>query len=283
MNIEEILPPFIDFKSTYVENCESGKNYLQNQKIVLVGLVRNLELQLEKNIATLVSFLEYAKDYKIVLFENDSQDKTKEILSKLSNNNPNIKIICRDYNRPHFGPVKDKTRTTALAEYRNILIDYIKEYYGDYDYTIMCDMDFLDVSINGIYNTFGWFAYSKNVDAVVGYSYQIKHVMSREYKQLWNYDSWAYRATWWSYLSYNTKFTDFDNMFWFGCFIPPVGSSPTKICSGFGGMGIYKTNAILSAKYEGYDCEHVCLHYNIFRTNPKFNLLINPSQIMLMN
>jgi hypothetical protein len=72
-------------------------------------------------------------------------------------------------------------------------------------------------------------------------------------------------------------------MLWFGFWIPPKGSAPIKINSGFGGMAIYKTKFYLIGNYSGVDCEHVTFHYDIVNKNSKFNLFLNPSQVMLMS
>lgn len=282
MNIETMLPPFRGFVEDYNRLNLIGEKYFAQQKIVLLGLVRNLESKLENNIQELVKLLSNAKDYKIVLFENDSIDNTKTILKKITSENNNIIVISQDYNRKHFGATKERERTEALAEYRNILQNYVNENFSDFDFVIVSDIDFVDFSRKGVYNTFGWFASSNDIDASAGNAYELKHTLSQKIKTLWNYDSWAYRGSWWNYLQYDTEQTYFDNMLWFNFYIPPVGSIPTKVYSAFGGMTIYKTKKYLQAQYEGHDCEHVCLHYNLFKSDPNFNLMLNPSQIMLM-
>lgn len=282
MKITELLPPSQDFFTNYHEKINIGKKFIQSQKIVFVGLARNIEHQIEHSVKRLVKIGESAQEYKIIIFENDSEDNTKSILEHLSSTNSNIITIHDKYNRPQFGPVQDTERTMALAEYRNILKEYVRNQLPDYDFVIVSDMDFIDFSDDGCYNSFGWLAlHSNSIDAVAGNSFEYKHVTTTEKKSLWNYDSWAFRYTWWNQLQTLDCIT-FSSMLWFGFFIMPVGSTIISVNSAFGGMTIYKTQQFIQGQYDGFDCEHVCFHYNLKQTIPSFQLVLNPSQIMLV-
>jgi hypothetical protein len=179
--------------------------------------------------------------------------------------------------------VQDTERTNALAEYRNRLKDYVKQHLADYDFIIVSDMDFVDFSDLGCYNSFGWLArHPDTIDAVAGNSFEYKNVTLANQKSLWNYDSWAFRYTWWNQLPVLDSMT-YNGMLWFGFFIMPVGSPIIPVNSAFGGMTIYKTNQFIQATYDGYDCEHVCFHYSLKQNIPSFQLVLNPSQIMLLD
>lgn len=136
----------------------------------------------------------------------------------------------------------------------------------------------MDFSINGLLNTFGWMSDNEIIKAMCGISIRYQNVLSQAHKNYWNYDCWAYRGNWW--IDKQTEVNDTNSMLWFGFWIPPVGSPPTRINSGFGGMCVYESKFLLSNKYEGYDCEHVCLHKNIYNNTNNFSLYMNPSQIM---
>jgi hypothetical protein len=103
---------------------------------------------------------------------------------------------------------------------------------------------------------------------MAGVSYLVQNNM------LLNYDSWAYRHTWWEDLQ--------ENMHWFPMWFPFAGSLPFKVNSAFGGSVLYETKMFLSADYDGYDCEHVCFHKNILTKNPECKLFMNPSQLMVV-
>lgn len=290
-NIENLLPNMSEFHEKYHKLIDLGKQYLANQNIIILGLVRNAESKIDNNIHRLCELGQTAKNYKISLFENDSIDTTVEKLKNIKSNNNFIDIESRTLNRPHFGPTQELERTTALAEYRNFLRLEVEKKYNKYNYTIVCDMDFNDFSINGIYNSFGWFSFINTIDAIAGNSFELKHTLNQEKPSLWNYDSWAFRYMWW-YFPYltdeiianqkNSGLFPYDPNLWFGFFIPPLGSPLIPVNSAFGGMTIYKTDKYITGEYSGYDCEHVCFHRSLKEKYSTYNIYVNPSQAMLV-
>lgn len=283
MNIETLLPCDQQFTKNYRDKINLGQNSFSNKKIVFAGLCRNIGSKINDNITKLLSLAQTCKDYKIVIFENDSIDNTKELLVDWTQKNSNIICIFDSNNRPQYGAVKDKDRIIALSEYRNRVKNYIKEHLSDYDFVIVTDMDFLDFSFDGIYNTFGWFAnFPDEVDAIAGNSFEYKDIMESGRNSLWNYDSWAFRYNWWNELP---KFSSMNyySMLWFGFWILPVGLDIIPVNSAFGGMAVYKLSQYIQSEYDSFDCEHVTLHYNLKQIiKPKFQLFLNPSQIMLV-
>lgn len=280
-DIEQLLPIHEPFKVEYEKYVNNGKDVLKGKKIVFSMLCRNSEKSLKKNVDLLVSLVEpYVEDYRFVIFENDSTDNTVDVLQSLYSKNSKIQYRSEKYERPHFGPVKSSERTNALAEYRNKSRDIIREKYSDFDYAIVVDSDFISMSQDGFYNSFGLMDFTQ-CDAMAGTSYQL--VQQNGKTQLWNYDSWAFRGSWWHDLSYfRSQFVIDNPMLWFGFYIIPRGSSPYAVNSAFGGMAIYKMQTYLTGDgYSGQDCEHVMFHLNI-RKNTNSLIMVNPSQIMLM-
>jgi hypothetical protein len=277
-----ILP---EFEKIYEQNCIAGKSFLSSKNIVITGLIRNVGDKLESNLQSLNFLEENSKSVKYFLYENDSSDNTVEILNSTKSQKNNFYFKSETLNLPKFGSVKNKKRTEALSSHRNTCLKYIENNWSDSDYVIVIDLDFKMISINGILNTFGLFQTFKFIDAMAGNSFELKtmDMQNPNYKQIWNYDSWAYRGNWWEDLhKYPECFKNYDPMLWFGHWHPPIGSPPIPANSAFGGCCIYKTSKFISGRYEGHDCEHVCFHKNIF-TNHGLNLYINPSQIMLFN
>lgn len=281
-NISLLIPKDPSFGKEYDDLVHRGKESIRNLKIVFLGLARNLEKVLESSINRLVQLGGLAKDYKIVIFENDSIDNTKIILDKLSNSNHNISVLSECNHRPQFGTIKDIERTTALAEYRNKLKDYAVEHFPEYDFVIVTDLDFVDFSLHGVYNSFGWFdKFPNRISAIAGNSYEYKYVTSDTTQSLWNYDSWAFRYNWWTELPGLPSMT-YNRMMWFGFFVMPVGLPIIPVNSAFGGMAIYKMDEFKLGTYDGTDCEHVRFHYSLKQNISNFQLVLNPSQIMLV-
>lgn len=280
--IEEMLPLYKEFERTYLSKIELGKEHIKNQKIAVLCLTRDSEQYLENNIEKITHLLELALDYKIILYENDSIDNTKTVLQKLADKNKNIRYYTEDNGRKKFGSVKSLERTQSLAEYRNKLLNQIKNDRNlcVYDYVMVMDLDFADFSEPGILNSFGWLSDNNSIDAIAGNSFELKKVFN-EYS-LWNYDSWAFRFSWWNELK-NNEYIRYNPMLWFGLFIMPMGSPLLQVNSAFGGTAIYRTKKFIHGVYDGYDCEHVCFHLSLDRTYASFSLMLNPSQIMFFN
>lgn len=280
-----ILP---EFEKNYHSKIAIGKKFIANKNIAILGLARNLQHTLYDNLISISSISKYAKNVHYFIYENDSSDNTVAILEKCKQSINNFNYQSESLNLKSFHhltlesklELKSIERTENLAKHRNVCLSYVKDNLQDSDFVIVIDLDFEKFSLDGVLNSFGWLA-EDFTDAMVGTSLELKHLFSNEHKNLWNYDCWAYRGTWWEDLQKYSKSYGYDPMLWFGFWQLPVGSQPVHVNSAFGGIGIYKTQQYISVKYEGYDCEHVCLHKNLKLQYPNFKLSINPSQLML--
>lgn len=260
---------FDEFKQQYESLVKHGAAVALEKRVCITGLARDIESSIQNVLHTLTNLASMFKECHFVVYENDSKDSTAKLLTDWSGTLENTKIISETINATHpVGPAhKAKSRTQALASYRNRCHDYISNNITDIDYVIVIDLDFMFYSLEGLFNSIAWMSASENkINAMAGISYL------RKQQNLVNYDSWAFRHTWWS--------DQQSNMPWFSLWFPFAGSTPFKVNSAFGGSVIYDAHAYLSAKYDGYDCEHVCFHKNISQNQQ--NLYINPSQIMIL-
>lgn len=279
-NIEQLLKVNKFHTENYQLYIDRGIDYLAKTKISFACLVRDIENRIDSNITKVHNFAKkYCQEYNIIFFENDSTDNTVSKLEQIKLQYTNVDFISKKYNRAKFGSVKIPARTIALSEYRNELNRFIKTNYNN-DYIIVLDFDFADFSENGILNSFGYFASNKEYSGIVGNSFSIQTLFGMS-DQLWNYDSWAYRGSWWEDITQNPTINHIDPMGWFGLWIPPVGSKPFQVNSAFGGCGIYKSNYYHEGIYSGPDCEHVLFHYSLYNKYTDFKLFLNPSQVML--
>lgn len=283
--IEQLLPVHDMFKALYEEKILHGKQLLKKSDIVIISLARNVENVIHKNLNQILTFFnEHAKSVNYVIFENDSTDNTVKIITDYTKIFKNqIHLISENLDREHFGPVKDAQRIIALSEYRNKAQMYAKQFKSDF--VVVLDIDFTYINLNGILNSFGWLHDNNNIGGIAGNSFEFKPGIYKEDPEkytLWNYDSWAFRHNWWLDLQNNPPAPQnaIDPMFWFGCWIPPTGSPPITVNSAFGGCGIYRSQFYFEAQYDNKDCEHVCLHFALYK-NSNFNLVLNPSQQMV--
>jgi len=282
LSLKTALPLIKEHANLYKSFLDLGIDSLSKKRIAVSILARNNSDVIQKNLTILINALKKAKDYRIIIYENDSEDNTVELIKDLAKDNDRILLHTKKHNRKHYGPVRNVERTINLAEYRNHNLSVIAKNFADFDYTIVCDIDFLEFYDVSIYHSLGVIQ-QPNVNAVCGVSYTIKQYGDQQI--LWNYDSWAYRGSWWQDLNLipGLSYHMFkDAMAWYGIFIPPMGSQPFQVNSAFGGMAIYKTCEYIQGLYKGGDCEHVNFHLSLSNKNPKFMLLLNPSQVMLM-
>jgi hypothetical protein len=276
------LPVLEKYLERYKFYLINGKQKASNSKVVFGALTRNSFIKIKKNLEVIDELGKYFKDYKIVIYENDSIDGTKEILKEIAYNNQNIKIIGSDYNRPQFGPVKSIERIKYLSQYRDELKNFICNNYNDYDYVIIFDLDFDQISIDGIFNSFGYLNIYNDIDCMAGNSYQISNNIIR------NYDCWAFKLNDWEFNSNKiiSSYQKYPDDYWFQFFIVPNGGEIYKVLSAFGGSAIYKMDFYKIGKYskEPFDlCDHVLFHKDIWeKTDGNFKLYVNPSQITLM-
>jgi hypothetical protein len=156
-----------------------------------------------------------------------------------------------------------------MAKARNKCFEFGKSILSDPDFYMVIDLDFLNLSIHGVLNSFGWLALNQNISAICGNSYIDFSSSNKEVFQ--NYDSFAFRLNYW----------DYREPFWYAYFNLPIGSPPIPVYSGFGGLCIYRSDQY-GPYYTGDDCEHVTLHKTLKSQIPNFSLYYNPSQIMVL-
>jgi hypothetical protein len=237
------------------------------------------------------------KDYKVIIFENDSSDGTKELLSQWQMKNPKVKIISQD-----FG-FKKRPSIKFLASIRNkYLEEMVNSEYKDFDLLMLLDMDMsygvdirgvfdsiakIDqwdmVCANGIFNSAG-----KMYDA---YAYRDKKFPFSPIKwqqlcfagdERCNYPSGIIKDL----LAFRNNWQASTRLYWLKI-IPQIQSvykvnSPLhEVNSCFGGMAIYKKAFITNCLYdsENEDCEHVAFHDCIKSKNKSRNYL-NPNMVL---
>jgi hypothetical protein len=211
-----------------------------SQNIIICGVVKNIGNKLKPNIDHAINTGKYFLNYKIVIYENNSTDNTKDIL-KLYSSNKNVKIISEDIDGiqlrennklwayTEITGSSHPCRSEHISNARNKLIDEInKPEYDIYNYLIIIDLDSNGWEINGILDSFNR---KDNWDVIFGNSTP-------------HYDYCALR-------------TDF---FLFGPEIigEPFWNLPNynftsneliPVYSAFNGIGIYKKNIFRKYKY----------------------------------
>jgi hypothetical protein len=263
---EHLYKPGEGLASQYQAAVRRGRARMAETRIVFCGLARNVanilpltRLRLERTGAMFA-------DYRIFLYENDSADDTAAQLAAWAAVNSRVQLVSERRGRRQHASVRCLARAADMAEYRNRCQQHVRELWTDFEYVCVVDTDLLNGwSYDGLAHSFG----SEPWDSVGAYGviHRRRHFSLRAL----HYDVWAYRA--------------------FGDFAPlegKVGNALSwrrgqplvPVYSCFGGIGLYRMPAWLSACYSGEDCEHVTLH-RAMRAAGYDRQFLNPSQIAL--
>jgi len=259
----------VDFES---KSREEVLAKISQKSITFAASIRNCGSSLKADIELAMRLGAYFNDYKIVLFENDSVDSTKNILSAFAGET-NIKIFSMDGLDSHF-----PFRTQRISFARNILFNEVKR--NNSDYFCNMDMDGIignDFSFDGFLSNFCfdecWDAvFPANVDKYYDI-WALRHeaICPDDYQRVMNAMSPIFsNEIIFDHALNNLQKIDFKMLNGWLC-----------VDSAFGGMGIYKTNKFINSNYfgvkDGYEvCEHVTFHLKAVEAgaqifiNPKF-------------
>jgi len=241
----------------------------QSQKVIICGVVKNVERTIEKNIQHALETGSNFEKFKIVIYENDSTDNTKGILNKYIKNK-NIKIICENIsgnNEKENNKIWAYTEVTGsnhpcriehISNARNKLLNEInKPEYDEFTHVIVVDLDSNGWHIPGILDSFN---ISSNWDAVFANSYNY-------------YDFYALRT---SFFPFGPEIIG--ESFWN---LPSYKfeNELVPVFSAFNGIGIYKKEILKNYKYDFIVNENVKQFYrNYLQNNTISNNVIEKIQ-----
>jgi len=228
---------------------------------IVCGCTKNSASYIEKHLSLLYSMSPLFEKFKMMIYENNSTDHTKEILEEFKKKHILFDYVSENINIP--------IRTQVLAHGRNTLLQYI----SGYEYMIMVDLDdvistFKPGQLKYLFQEKEWDALFANC---LGKYYDIWAL--RIGRDTWtpdcpfeviDYDCWEMAQ------QYKSKRVVSQHQKQ----IPIRGLIPVD--SAFGGLGIYKVSTIEKAmkkemklyqgiKNEGIKndrivCEHVSFH-----------------------
>lgn len=262
----------IDLSNEYIK-----KGYLRaaQSKIAICCLVRNNAKIVNKSKIRLEHIGKYFKDYKIIMFENDSDDNTRELLKEWRKENSNVILLdcCDDGNCDcklkhmtgySFG-YNSSQRLSRMARFRENYLNYVKKSLNDYDYMLVVDFDLNgNADINGLFDSIAkddWGAIFCNGRTSMPGSFGAMTIP---------YDSLAYLDENSGYenvqvslssLSYNTL----------SMIYMTATTHFGRVKSAFNGYGLYKIKILNDCSYIGNDslCEHINLANCIDKKNEK--------------
>ena len=283
---------------------EIGKKEISNHKIIIVGITRDNLEDLLVTIKHINHIGSQFKDYRVILFENDSKDGTKIALNLWAKKDPKVKIISEDFN------LQKRPSHKFMADIRNKYLNAIKDKeYDDFDMIMAIDMDMsYGIDIRGIQDSFSkinqWdavcsngltrknkmfdmFAFRNDEFPFTPLKWQEVCSNTDESNKWFKKckDGYKYaQGIVYKYMGFRGGWQENSRLYWMlivpqGQKIYPIGSSLIPVNSCFGGMAFYKKNILNYCKYNSIDndCEHVPFHQCIKDKN-NARIFMNPSQ-----
>jgi hypothetical protein len=302
-NMDKIWRPSRYKNSFLIENykytsedkniIEKGKKRAENTKMVIYTLCRNISKEFDKSKKQLEDIGKLFKEYKIIVFENDSNDNSRDLLKNWTKENKNIILLdCCDkclfplnncycdeekYNcklrhkKGYDIGVVSSSRVHMMKNHRNKCLEYIKNNFSNYDYVGVFDFDIEGgILKSGIYHSIGL----DNWDAIFANGRSPLPPFSLNSSM---YDSFAYRS------ENNDNESTVKKWFKMIKLKSKVGDKLIPVKSAFNGFGIYKLNSTRDSKYKimnsPLNCEHVGLHDDMYKKG--FNkMYINPNMLL---
>jgi hypothetical protein len=262
---ESRFAPRMADQATYDASVTRGYGRMRGSRVVIAGLARDIEAIVNTTIARIERLGSMFRDYRAVIYENDSADQTRQKLHDWQDQNPRVTIISEDRNDPVNLPSRCLSRAARMAYYRGQCHQLISRGHARYDHVIIVDTDLYGGwSYDGIAHTFGqddWDFVGAN-----GIIYRRRWLQPNTTS---HYDAWAFRVDS-NFTPLTTKQVNhmrYDR-----------GQPMQRVYSCFGGLGIYRMPAFMAGRYDGSDIEHVTFHREMHRRGFGRTFL-NPSLI----
>lgn len=272
---------------------DNGKEICKTKKILFCGIIRDAATNLERNILRYKRCVEPFKESKLFLYENDSKDKTLDILKKYKSDDVDYISESRKDSTyiENVGKQKDPFhfyRCQVLSECRNKYMSLIqeREWNKYYDYICMVDMDIVGGwSYDGFYHSIYMLdnipdsACMSAYGVLADYTQRLKLEQTNSKNYIF-FDSFAFRP-----INNNPKIHKLQTSMF-----NPInfcrGEEIEEVISNFNGLAIYKSEYFTKDKqyktnqwHEGYvDSEHIFFHQQIREQGGK--IFLNPNLIV---
>ncbi len=264
---EDLFPVSPELCSDYRRLVALGQCRMQQSTAVLCGLARDVAEILPVTIARFERIGECFGDYRVVIYENDSRDDTRAMLLAWAQRNHRVQVVTETTGDPVNPRTRCLNRAARMAKYRNCCLGVLRSKFADFDYALVLDTDLKGGwSYDGIANTIGHDSWD-----FVGSNGIIFKRQALNLNVPIQYDAWAFR---WDENFTSLPTSAVNVLQW------QRGQPLVPVTSCFGGLGVYRMPALLSAHYSGWDVEHIPLHQEM-RKNGFHRAFINPSQIAL--
>jgi len=245
---------------------------ISQAEILIAGPTRNNALTLASEVGTLFNSVQGFKNAYCLVIESDSTDNTVAELESLKQASPSFDYL-------NLGTLAKKMprRTERLAFARNRILEEVRNNpkYASVEYVVMADLDGINRSITREKIEACW-ELAEPWDVITA-------VQSDRY-----YDIWALRHPDWNPIDCFTQRSRLELVIGKEAannlavkakqvVLPSLGM--IEVDSAFGGLGIYKRDALLAGRYIGLDdvgneaCEHISFHTDLRKAG--YRIFIN--------
>ena len=263
-----------------IKSYRDAINIMKSKSVVITGCCRNNDIYIKQNLNIIDKIGQQFKEYKVIIYENDSNDNTRQTL--IENKKYNYDYIFEDN-------INISNRTERIAYCRNKILQQVNiSNYTNYDYLLMLDLD--DVLVSGkiistikscfLYNSTQWDAMFANCSDEY---YDIYALRKKKYLTTccWNNVYLSKQLG----ISHEIAYERCINKYIINY---PIYTKIMPVISAFGGAGLYKLSCILktNATYNGYEpthvdkqiCEHVSFNTTLVKNS--YKLYINPRMLI---
>ena len=274
-------------KTAYDDAVQRGYDIMSKSKMVFCILCRDMteKVSLLQRRVTLTcrSF----NDYAVVIFENDSEDNTRQLLKQWQSSDPqHVHLLeCPEAADCRLKQLKMYTygnlsasRMRRMADFRNRYVNYTKKNFSDFDYAIVLDGDTQGPwSVDGIAHTIGqreqpqWDVVAAMAQASFPGTFGTHMIMN---------DALAYVG------DDNAKLVAQDGAMKKIDFALRVfdhsrrpGEPMYAVRSAFNGMAIYRLPAFFAGSYGTDECEHIGKHETMAAAGYG-RIFINPALLL---
>lgn len=270
---DEVLPVTDEWRDLYDEVLCDGEAAAGRSHVTICGMARNIAGILPVTFARLAEIVKAFGDWGVVIVENDSTDKTKEVLKTFETQNPGRAIcLTNDFDWPHLHGFEAE-RVQRYATLRNMYREATFQHFPQTDLILAVDLDcWGGWSVEGLLNGVGWMKRYKDAACMASTSLYQGIVVGNEVC-FGHYDTWALRVHGWE--EHLTP--------WKTAWLPPPGSPPVQVYSAFGAAAWYRPEALKEVEYASIDgdIEHAGLHRRMIDNGWK--IYLNPAQRSLMS
>lgn len=260
---------------------------LNESTLIVCSIVRNAERGLRKNIPVVKEWCRHFKNFRVVAYENDSTDGTKELLKAWRQDSlERIHVLLNDTDAsrtipdPHEvkgNPFFSYRRISKMAYLRNQYLDYVERQGWEADYLMVVDLDVAQLYVQPVLDVL---SENREWDVLTAFGYSRSPSFKRRY-----HDGYALTRTG-EELVPQTERMIYSMPELFGRLRP--SDDWVRVYSAFGGLSLYKYEVIKGLRYEvlpnddprvEVHCEHFSLCQQIHERGCH-NIYVVPAMVL---